>query len=376
MSHPHAIIIGGGPAGSTLAWQLGRQGLRVLVLDKQDFPRHKVCAGWITPAVNESLQLDLADYARGRTLQPIHGFRTGLMGGRQVHTPYDRVISYGIRRHEFDDYLLRRSGAELALGESLQSAVYENGLWTINQRWQTPLLIGAGGHYCPVARQLGARLGPQEGPVTAQEAEFRMTPGQAATCPVDARIPELFFTPELDGYGWVFRKGDILNVGFGCEAGDKLGARVDVFVGWLQKQGKIPRELPVRMQGHAYLFHIQRQPRRLHDEGVLLIGDAAGLAYPQSGEGIRPAVESALLAAQTIREARGDYRATHLQAYAEQLHKRFGRREKKSAASFSWLPQVLKRQLARQLLATRSFTRHVVLDRWFLHRAQDVLQAE
>ena len=53
------LIVGGGPAGSTCAWQLRQAGLDVLVMDKQTFPRDKVCAGWITPAVVESLELDL-----------------------------------------------------------------------------------------------------------------------------------------------------------------------------------------------------------------------------------------------------------------------------------------------------------------------------
>ena len=56
-----ALIIGGGPAGSSCAWQLSRQGLDVLVMDKASFPRDKVCAGWITPAVLRTLQIDPGD---------------------------------------------------------------------------------------------------------------------------------------------------------------------------------------------------------------------------------------------------------------------------------------------------------------------------
>ena len=45
------LIVGGGPAGSSCAWKLGQSGLNVVILDKARFPRHKVCAGWITPPV-------------------------------------------------------------------------------------------------------------------------------------------------------------------------------------------------------------------------------------------------------------------------------------------------------------------------------------
>lgn len=374
MERCDALIVGGGPAGSTLAWRLGQSGMDVVVLDKKAFPRDKVCAGWITPAVVETLQLDLADYARGRTLQPIHRFRTGLIGGNEVLTDYGNTVSYGIRRREFDDYLLRRSGARLLLGEGVESVERAGTEWIVNGHLHTPLLIGAGGHYCPVARRLGAELGPEEGPVTAQEVEFELSPEQAAACSVAPDTPELFFTPELDGYGWVFRKGSVLNIGLGREAGGKLGDAVTAFTAWLQQQGKVPADIPQRFHGHAYLFFPQRRPRRVVDDGVLLIGDAAGLAYPQSGEGIRPAVESALLAAGVIAAARGDYRTDQLAAYVEQLSARFGPRQSAPAA-LPWLPAPVKRFLAGRLLGNPAFTRRVVLDRWFLHRSQPALRA-
>ncbi len=373
MERCDVVIVGGGPAGSTLAWQLQRAGMEVVVLDKKEFPRDKVCAGWITPAVVDALQLDLDDYARGRTLQPIHRFRTGLIGGDEVLTDYGSTVSYGIRRREFDEYLLRRSGARLLLGEALESLEREGSDWIINGHLRTPLLIGAGGHYCPVARRLGAALGVEEVPVTAQEVEFELSPAQAAACTVAPDTPELYFTPELDGYGWVFRKGGVLNIGLGREAGGKLGDSVAAFTAWLQQQGKIPADIPQRFHGHAYLFYPQRRPRRVVDDGVLLIGDAAGLAYPQSGEGICPAVESALLAAVVIRAAQGDYRAAQLAPYAVQLSRRFGPRQAAPAA-LPWLPVSTKRFLAGRLLGNPFFTRRVVLDRWFLHRQQPALQ--
>ena len=69
MERADALIVGGGPAGSTLAWRLGRVGLDVTVIDARDFPRDKVCAGWITPQVLNALELDVDDYGRGRVLQ-------------------------------------------------------------------------------------------------------------------------------------------------------------------------------------------------------------------------------------------------------------------------------------------------------------------
>ena len=85
------LIVGGGPAGSSCAWKLAGSGLDVVVMDRKIFPRDKPCAGWITPAVVEELQLDLDDYARGRVLQPITTFVVGLIDGREVTAAYDKA---------------------------------------------------------------------------------------------------------------------------------------------------------------------------------------------------------------------------------------------------------------------------------------------
>src|SRR4051794_10057659 len=117
LEHCEVLIVGGGPAGSACGWALRRHGADVLILDSAVFPRDKGCAGWITPPVVEALELDIHDYPKGRTFQPITSFRTGLTGSRAATvTHYDRPVSFGIRRCEFDDYLLHRSGARLRLG--------------------------------------------------------------------------------------------------------------------------------------------------------------------------------------------------------------------------------------------------------------------
>ncbi len=111
MSTHDAVIIGGGPAGSTFARQMVRAGGRPVILDRAHFPRVKLCAGWISPPVLEAVELDLEAYRQDHTLQEFRGFNIWRLGGREVLAEYDRTISYGIVRSEFDEYLLRRSGA-------------------------------------------------------------------------------------------------------------------------------------------------------------------------------------------------------------------------------------------------------------------------
>jgi len=92
----------------------------VLVMDKAMFPRDKTCAGWITPEVLEVLEIAPDQYANGRTLQRITAFRTSRMGDREVDTHYERPVSFGIRRCEFDHYLLERSGASFRGGTPVE----------------------------------------------------------------------------------------------------------------------------------------------------------------------------------------------------------------------------------------------------------------
>lgn len=375
MERCDVLVVGGGPAGSTLAWALRRRGLDVLVLDKQRFPRDKVCAGWVTPAVLDSLALDTADYRQGRVLQPIHGFRVGLLpqSGVEAHYADAAPVSYGIRRCEFDHYLLERSGARLRLGEAFAGMERRGGLWRVNDAIETPLVVGAGGHFCPVARVLGARPGRSESVIAAKEIEFPMDAAQRAACGFAGETPELYFCSDLRGYGWAFRKGDYLNVGLGREDNHRLGDHLEAFCEFLRASGKLPPNLPARFKGHAYLLY-PHAPRPLLGEGVLLIGDAAGLAYAQSGEGIRPAVESALLAAEVIDSAAGDYGRSRLEPYGRHLVERFGPRQPAPGLA-ERLPAGLRRFVAGQLMGMPWFIRRVVMDRWFLHREQAPLPA-
>lgn len=363
-SHCDVLIVGGGPAGSSLARALRHTGLDILILDRQVFPRHKVCAGWVTPAVMRELDIDLDDYARKRVLQPIHGFRISQLGQKQVESFYPGdPVSYGIRRFEFDDYLLRRCGARLKLGEPFDRMQKSANGRLVNDSIETRLVVGAGGHFCPVARAIGAK-GVSEHAVAAQEIEFEMTDAQKAACPVRAEIPELYFAPDLLGYGWVFRKGDYLNVGLGREDRHRLSGHVQDFCLYLKQQGRIPADTPEKFNGHAYLLY-PHALREMVGDKVLLIGDAAGLAYPQSGEGIRPAIESGLLAAKVIRDCDGDYRSECLRNYQLSMERRFGQR-RPGPDLLDRLPMDIKQLIARQLMKTKWFTRKVVTDRWFL----------
>lgn len=376
MESADVLIVGGGPAGSSCAWKLRQRGVDVMILDKAQFPRHKVCAGWITPPIINALVLDTAEYQSQRILQPITSFLTGLIDGREVETNYGQTVSYGIRRCEFDDYLLRRSSARLMLGESFQSVRRDGTDWIVNDRIRARVIVGAGGHFCPVAKYLQTQAVGQTGVthvatpdlpvVVAQEVEFEMTAEQRVGCTVQAERPELFFCPDLKGYGWVFRKRDYLNIGLGREGESHLSTHVAEFVEFLKRRGKVNFPLPGRFLGHAYRLRTQL-PRPVSGPGIVLIGDSIGLADRQSGEGIWPAIDSGLICAESIVEAGTSGRNEIADIYQSKLTQRFSHTTSSSLAA--WLPGPVRLFMARRLMASNWFTRRVVLDRWFLHRS-------
>jgi geranylgeranyl reductase family protein len=366
------LIVGAGPAGSACAWALRRAGFDTIIIDKRSFPRDKVCGGWITPAVIEELEIDTVEYARRRVLQPLTGFRTSRMGEREVQTDYGKPVSYGIRRCEFDAFLLARSGARVLQRTPLERMERAGNQWVVNGEIKARVVIGAGGHFCPVARFLGADA-RQETAVAAQELEFEMNPEQRAGCEIRAEVPELFFCADMKGYGWCFRKGNFLNIGLGRLDPRGLPGHVAEFVAFLRKSEKIKFDLPSSMLGHAYLLY-SKTNRPPAGDGIILIGDAAGLAYSQSGEGIRPAIESGLLAAKVLAAAAGEYSREKLAEYGAALAERFGRSGNDLSTSIgARLPGKWIALLGRVVLANGWFSRHVVLDRWFLHRNQPAL---
>jgi geranylgeranyl reductase family protein len=366
-----ALVVGGGPAGATCAWKLRQAGLDVVVVDRAVFPRDKPCAGWITPQVIAAAELDVDDYRRGRTFQPITGFRTGLIGRtHDVETRYGRPVSFGIRRCEFDHYLLDRSGARLEMGVALASLRREGDTWIVNNRIAAPMLVGAGGHFCPVARWLNPSVANLP-VVVAQEVEVPIDSDAAYA--IEPETPELYFCGDLKGYGWWFRKERHLNVGLGRADRRSLPKATADFVSFLQARHKLPVRMQWRWRGHAYL--VSTPPRRhVVDDGVVLVGDAAGLAYPSSGEGIRPAVESGVMAARAILAAGHRYERANLQPYEQQLRDRF-RLESEPPDRRPW-QATLAATLAPWFFDARWLVRHQVLDRWFLRAGEPPLSRD
>jgi flavin-dependent dehydrogenase len=303
MRSVETIIVGGGPGGSSCAWELRRQGRDCLVLDRKEMPRLKLCAGWVTPKVLSDLAIDPADYPHG--LIKLETLKMYLGRGRRF-TRTVPSVQYSIRRVEFDAWLLKRSGVETAL-HTVHQVTPDGEGYIIDDAFRCRFLVGAGGTNCPVKKAL---FEPDRGElIVAQEVEFE-TPVRNSACVL------WFPFAEPWGYAWYVPKANAINIGFGgrrsrLEKWDR-GRLWDDFLTLLRKEGCLTESPP---QPKGYSYYMGRRRTQAKKGAAYLVGDAAGLATVDLAEGIGPAVESGLLAARDI-AGKGSYSLRSISSYS------------------------------------------------------------
>jgi len=287
-----ALVVGGGPAGSTCAWKLRRAGLDVVVLDKATFPRLKLCAGWVTPQVLRDLELTSEDYPHGLLTFETLRLHWGPLSIRHASR------QHSIRRWEFDKFLLDRSGAEVHT-HSVRTIRQEQGEHIIDQRFRAKYLVGAGGTSCPVYRNLFREHHRRDSRLQAatleQEFEYDWT---------DPECHLWFFADGLPGYAWYVPKaGGHVNIGLGGMSAAlnrdsrNLGEYWQRFTRRLERKGLV-RNVDYRPRGYSYF--LRGRVDHVRHGNAFLAGDAAGLATRDMCEGIGPAVQSGLRAARAI----------------------------------------------------------------------------
>jgi flavin-dependent dehydrogenase len=310
-----AVVVGGGPAGSTCARVLKQGGLKVLVIDAAKFPRVKLCAGWVSPPIWDVLGLSPSRYPRG-LWEWDRGHIT--FAGNNYTLPSK---GYFIRRFEFDDFLLKRSKAPVIEGHFVRSIEKDGkGRWVVDGTYRATYLIGAGGSHCPVARALFPKK--TDAPAGTQEREFQAGLKEIAACRMGKNgEPQLLLHDDLRGYSWNVPKSDWLNIGTGTFEPREVLPAWKTARAFFEGNGK-PGTVPVsarpeldHMKGHGYYVYIPEHLEHCQKDNAFLIGDSLGLAQPTTGEGILPAVLSGKILGQAIAEVAPESYASRLRSH-------------------------------------------------------------
>lgn len=291
MRNVDVLVVGGGPAGSSAAWRLKAAGADVVVLDRDAFPRLKLCAGWITPEVVRDLEMDVAAY-------PYRFLTFHRMRARFRRIGFSLpCVQHSIRRFEFDAWLLQRSGAEV-VRHNVRQIRRDAEHFIVDDVWRARHLVGAGGTSCPVYRSLFRDANPRvrELQTVALEHELEYD-WQDGDCHL------WFFDQGLPGYAWyVPKQNGWVNVGVGALA-QRLKARgEDIQQHWEHFVRVLGRRLVrgAQLEPAGYSYYLRGPVEVVRIGNAYITGDAAGLATRDMCEGIGPAVRSGLRAAESI----------------------------------------------------------------------------
>jgi geranylgeranyl reductase family protein len=289
-------ILGGGPAGSTAAYRLASAGASVLLLDKATFPRDKPCGGGVTGRAARLLPFSIEPVVEDVADRLDCGLRYRHRFTRRARAPF----AYMTQRRRLDHFLVQKAaeaGAEVREGETADA-----------RELDARIVIGADGCNGQSAKQLGLAENVVHG--VALEANYPYDRRYAGAMVLEIAVIR-------GGYGWIFPKGDHINVGVGGngEEGPKLRAELRRMC---EAYGIDP---DAAQDTRGYRLPMRLSRTRLARGCTAVIGDAAGLVDPLSGDGMYEAFLSAQLVAEASLAVLAG-RAENLEPYQAAVERR------------------------------------------------------
>jgi geranylgeranyl reductase family protein len=332
MKRHDIIVVGAGPAGSTAAYRLAKAGASVLLLDRARFPRDKPCGGGVTGRAARLVPFSIEPVVE----HVVSAVDLRLRYGKTLARGDGQPLVYMTQRKRLDHFLVQRAveaGVELREGVKVgELEVAEDGVSV--EEFEALALVGADGVNGVTARALG--LGGNR--VVGVALEGNLSYAKMDREAYDGRLAlELGVVP--GGYGWIFPKGDHANFGVG---------------GWPDEGPRLREHLRRLCEAHGALFDDLeelrgyrlplREPKATLARGrALLVGDAAGLIDPVSGDGMFEGFLSSQYASEAVLDL--------LEGRAENLD-RYGPRLASRLATHLWASWGVKVALDRYPRAT------------------------
>ena len=332
--HCQVLVVGAGPAGAATAYHLAKSGVDVLVLEKGTFPRDKICGDGLTPgAVKEILAMGINPLAEG--WQPNYGLSV-IGGGHRIALPWPKIgslPSYGLtcQRTKLDQRLIQQAveaGARLAENTVVQDLLTDDGgcaqgvsaiqrdLETRQKRelsFQAQYVVDCTGANARLASRQGRTPLKNRPMAVAARAYFRSPRGDETM--MESHLELWDGKPGksnlLPGYGWLFPMGEgIVNVGLGSVSSGAQSTKLpykEIFHRWVanlpEEWGLCEENMLGSLRSAPLPMAFNRKPA--YENGLLLVGDAAGMVSPFNGEGIAPAMFAGRRAAAALVQAMG-----------------------------------------------------------------------
>ena len=340
MTEYDVIVCGGGPAGSTTAFYAAKAGMKVLLLDKSKFPRDKACGGLLTARLFDELP-ELEKYIKPIIECPSRDVNL-YSPSMKYKIDYEFPVGtpWNITRTVFDNAVLeaaRDVGTEVMTQTRIKDYEFNGGVTvrTSNGDFKGKMVVGATGPADKLASMIREKRNIKPWSDSQMGTALMWEPHVGKefidkTYSKNSSLLVHFKPGGIEGYGWVFPKKEILNIGFGGYNRTNKSIKIKEiwtdYINLLKKDGYFPADQEVPPVKGAPL-PLDGPIKATTMDYTLLVGDSAGMVSPLSGEGIYYGMHAGKIAIDTIKKAleTNDFSQKNLDQYHRDWNKVFGK---------------------------------------------------